>query len=91
MFDWLRSALDRGRAAMEVKQIAARMDQIEFEWTDVLDKLKAREDRERKRKKTDVVQATYELADGPTEVPVPNHPGPKVELWKRARKNRSAS
>lgn len=61
MWDWLWKAPDRRWTAREMQE---RVLALELEWSDVLDKLLAREDRERKR----VMKALRDRQSDPEEV-----------------------
>jgi hypothetical protein len=50
----LRTAID---LAKRVEELEGQVANLQFEWTDVLDKLLAREERMRKRYKTEVQRA----------------------------------
>ena len=92
MFNWLRNAFSRARDAAERSEIAHRVDQLEFEWHDVLDKLRAREERERKRKKSEVVAAAAPCDDcGPEEAATaPGSADPlKLDMWGAMQKARA--
>lgn len=88
MFNWLRNAFSRFRDARERSEIAARVDQLELEWGDVLDKLRAREERERKRNRQKVVASAAE--DCVDCGPEAGNPGiasdpMKGDLWAQGR------
>ena len=88
MFNWLRNAFSRARDSAERSEIAHRVDQLEFEWHDVLDKLRAREERERKRKKTEVVAAAAPCDDCGPEEAAPSADPLKLDMWNAMAKAR---
>lgn len=79
LINTLRTALD---LAARVQEVERQCDGVLREWTDVLDKLKAREERERKRKRTALgVDTSADCADCGDKTSPTAVPGEKLELW----------
>lgn len=91
-FTALRNALDLERRVAEVErkgeELAHSVDMVEMEWNDVLDKLKARDERERKRRRAAVAQ---EPDEAPAAPPLASGGTGKSELWARLRAQREAA
>ncbi len=67
MLTWLRSALGKAPEPVtraDFEELEHRMELLRMEWGDILDKLVAREDRERKR----LQKATQQALQAPDEL-----------------------
>jgi len=82
LFNTFRTALELARRVEELERTTTA---VVMEWGDVLDKLKAREERERKRKRSQILAEPEDCVDcGPPATPDAVQ-ADKMSLWSAAR------